>query len=60
MSLEMTRRLQPYLVNLWPHEFTQAQSMRLLLEVAEGWWEWIGRYDMRSGLVFDIDPLPIF
>ena len=56
----MTRRLQPYLVNLWPHEFTQAQSMRLLLEVAEGWWEWIGRYDMRSGLVFDIDPLPIF
>lgn len=59
VSLEMTRRLQPYLVNLWPHEFNEAQSMRLLLDVAEGWWEWIGRYDARCGLVFDIDALPV-
>jgi CRISPR-associated endonuclease/helicase Cas3 len=59
VSQGMARQLQPYLVNLWPQEFMQAQSMRLVVGVAKGWWEWIGRYDMRCGLMFEPDPLPV-
>jgi CRISPR-associated endonuclease/helicase Cas3 len=58
VPLEIRRKLQPYLVNLWPHEFARALRMVLVLEVADGWWEWIGSYDRRCGLMFDIDPLP--
>jgi CRISPR-associated endonuclease/helicase Cas3 len=57
-TMETPRRLQPFLVNLWPHEFMRALSLRLVAEVIEGWWEWTGRYDIRCGLMFEFPPLP--
>jgi CRISPR-associated endonuclease/helicase Cas3 len=59
VPLDMIRKLQPYLVNLWPHEFTGSQRARLVEPVAEGWWEWIGRYDNRCGVIFDVEVLPV-
>jgi CRISPR-associated endonuclease/helicase Cas3 len=61
LTMEIRRKLQPYLVNLWPQEFQCARFKKpqLVEEVAEGWWEWIGRYDSRCGLMFEIDVLPV-
>lgn len=60
-TMPLARRLQPYLVNLWPHEFEQAKwkGPIFVQQIAEGWWEWIGRYDLRCGLMFELDDLPI-
>lgn len=59
VSRDAARLLQPYLVNLWPHEFHRAcyERPRLVEEVASGWWEWTGRYDPRCGLMFELDIL---
>jgi CRISPR-associated endonuclease/helicase Cas3 len=42
------RRLQPYVVGLYPRQFEQAAGDRE--EIAEGVWVWLGEYDDKTGL----------
>ncbi|MFP4647484.1 MAG: CRISPR-associated helicase Cas3', partial [Candidatus Acetothermia bacterium] len=44
------RDLQPYLVDLYPHQFAKAESQRLCKEVAPNLWRWEGAYHERLGL----------
>jgi CRISPR-associated endonuclease/helicase Cas3 len=43
------RRLQPYVVGLYPTDFERADGSRE--EIAEGVWAWTGDYDNKTGLL---------
>jgi CRISPR-associated endonuclease/helicase Cas3 len=45
------QRLQPYIVNLWPHEATRFEREGWLETVSEGLRLWIGDYDRTRGIV---------
>lgn len=57
LTRELARRLQPYTVNLYEHEKehilrTEPASLNLL---AEGWYLWSGKYDLKTGLSLGMD-----
>ena len=45
------RKLQPYLVNIKQYKFRQFQLDGLIMEIAEGRYEWCGAYDNVRGLM---------
>lgn len=45
------RKLQPYLVNVKQYKFRQFQLDGLIIEIAEGRYEWCGAYDNVRGLM---------
>ena len=45
------RKLQPYLVNIKQYKFRQFQLDGLIIEIAEGRYEWCGTYDNIRGLM---------
>lgn len=45
------RKLQPYLVNIKQYKFRQFQLDGLIIEIAEGRYEWCGAYDKVRGLM---------
>jgi len=45
------RKLQPYLVNIKQYKFRQFQLDGLIIEIAEGRYEWLGAYDNVRGLM---------
>ena len=45
------RKLQPYLVNIKQYKFRQFQLDGLIIEIAEGRYEWCGAYDNVRGLM---------
>lgn len=45
------RKLQPYLVNIKQYKFRQFQLDGLIIEIAEGRYEWCGTYDNVRGLM---------
>jgi CRISPR-associated endonuclease/helicase Cas3 len=52
MSPSVTfRKLQPYLVNIKQYKFRQFQLDGLIIEIAEGRYEWCGAYDNVRGLI---------
>lgn len=59
VTLNQARQLQPYLVNMYQSDFNRAQSMMLLLPIDKEWWEWIGDYDINSGILFSPRKLPV-
>jgi CRISPR-associated endonuclease/helicase Cas3 len=50
-SREGWRDLQPYLVNLYDREIKQFRQDGWIEEVSPGLCRWLGRYDLRRGLV---------
>jgi CRISPR-associated endonuclease/helicase Cas3 len=53
LSSEIMRRLQPYFVTLYEHEFEVACSKGFCEELDAGLWVWNGLYDPELGLQLD-------
>lgn len=47
----LTRRLQPYVVNIYSHLLPHYERDGLVRQVAAGLWQWLGGYDRVRGLV---------
>jgi CRISPR-associated endonuclease/helicase Cas3 len=44
------RQLQPYLVNIYQSQVPRLQKQGLIIELAEGLYEWLGSYDSVRGI----------
>jgi len=54
---EILRQLQPYVVNIPFYLFPRLKKEGLISEYAPGIYRWLGRYDLKIGIVSDaIDP----
>ncbi|MDY7009466.1 MAG: CRISPR-associated endonuclease Cas3'' [Planctomycetota bacterium] len=53
VSVNQSKQLQPYLVNLYRHHFERARKLGLLEPLADGWWGWAGKYDLHLGIIFE-------
>lgn len=51
LTRESMRRLQPFLVNIYVNQKSRLLKEGYLLEVVEGLYEWLGKYDSLCGLV---------
>jgi len=45
------RKLQPYMINIKQYKFKQFQLEGLIIEIADGLYEWCGAYDKVRGLM---------